>query len=123
MDSEFCALLRVVSEAEDLQTVAAAHGDFLSSVVRLALLDNAVLRDSLDTILHICMRFQALCRLQTKSEEWEGDGIAPFVPPEEFGAVHRDFLAQVAMLFKILKDVDSRGFLFRLDFNGFLSSD
>ena len=45
-----------------------------------------------------------------------------FIPPEELGFIRKDFFTQVSMLFQIMRKVDSRGFIFRLDFNGYLSS-
>ena len=45
-----------------------------------------------------------------------------YIPPEEFIFIKKDFFQQISLLLHIMKKVDSRGFLFRLDFNGFLSS-
>jgi len=45
-----------------------------------------------------------------------------YIPPEEFIFIKKDFFLQISLLLHIMKKVDSRGFLFRLDFNGFLSS-
>ncbi len=129
MDSEFCTLLRVISEATDFQTVLDAHQAFLASVLRLSMVDSPQLQDSLDRILHLCLRFIAVCRLQQQAEQQaafperlSAAADVIFVPPEELEAIHKDFFAEVFLLFQILRNVDSRGFMFRLDFNGFLSS-
>ena len=45
-----------------------------------------------------------------------------YVPPEELGFIRKDFFAQVAVLFQLMRKVESRGFIFRLDFNSFLSN-
>ena len=45
-----------------------------------------------------------------------------YIPPEEFIFIKKDFFQQISLLLHMMKKVDSRGFLFRLDFNGFLSS-
>eukprot|EP01032_Pedospumella_encystans_P010136 gene10136-11874_t len=45
-----------------------------------------------------------------------------YVPPEELGFIRKDFFAQVTLLFQLMRKVESRGFIFRLDFNSFLSN-
>lgn len=44
-----------------------------------------------------------------------------YIPPEEFEAIRKEFFQQIAYLLQFMKKVESRGFLFRLDFNGYLS--
>ena len=44
-----------------------------------------------------------------------------YIPPEEFFSIRKEFFSQMTYLFNIMRKVDSRGFMFRLDFNGFLS--
>ena len=43
------------------------------------------------------------------------------VPAEEMESVKKDFFAQISFLFQVMKKVENRGFMFRLDFNEFLS--
>ena len=45
-----------------------------------------------------------------------------FMPPEEFGYIHKDFISHVSSLFQIMRKVESRGFIFRLDFNSYFSN-
>ena len=45
-----------------------------------------------------------------------------YVPPEELEVIRRDFFLQVSALFQLMRRVESRGFIFRLDFNNFLSN-
>lgn len=45
-----------------------------------------------------------------------------YIPPEELGFIRKDFFAQVTLLFQLMRKVESRGFIFRLDFNSFLSN-
>jgi hypothetical protein len=45
-----------------------------------------------------------------------------YIPPEEYTALYHDFLQQIAYLFTFMKTLDTRGFLFRLDFNNYLSN-
>jgi len=94
----------------------------------------------LSNLVKVCLRFVAVCRLLHHSEEAEynqdtshennrrnpkthGYVINPpiYVPPEEFISIQKDFYSQVTFLFQIMRKVDSRGFMFRLDFNGFIS--
>jgi hypothetical protein len=120
VDSEFCALQEEVNTATDFRTVLQAHRGFLATVLRLSLVDNLSLQEAVEKVLHICLRFVAVCRLQQQADEDLTAEI--FVPSEEMVAIRRDFFAQVTVLFTIMRNVDSRGFMFRLDFNGFLST-
>ena len=43
------------------------------------------------------------------------------VPPEELEAVRKEYFSQVAFLLQVMRKVENRGFMFRLDFNGFMS--
>ena len=49
-------------------------------------------------------------------------GVPIILPPEELEAIHKEFFSHVSYLFQIMPKVENRGFMFRLDFNGFLSS-
>ena len=42
------------------------------------------------------------------------------VPPEEMDNIHKEFFAQISFLFQIMRRVENRGFMFRLDFNNYL---
>ena len=44
------------------------------------------------------------------------------VPTEEVESVRKDFFSQIVYLFTIMSKVENRGFMFRLDFNEYLSS-
>ena len=44
------------------------------------------------------------------------------MPPEELAAVRKEFFAQVAYLFQVMRKVENRGFMFRLDYNEYLST-
>ena len=47
--------------------------------------------------------------------------LSVVVPVEEVESVKKDFFAQISFLFQVMKKVENRGFMFRLDFNEFLS--
>jgi hypothetical protein len=44
------------------------------------------------------------------------------LPPEELEAIRKEFFTQISYLFHIMRKIESRGFMFRLDFNGYLSA-
>lgn len=48
--------------------------------------------------------------------------IPVIIPPEEIEAVKKEFFTQISYLFQIMRKVENRGFIFRLDFNGYLSN-
>lgn len=145
VDSEYSVLQRDISAAADFQSVLRAHKTFTSNMLRLSLIDNASVQEGIERILQICLRFIAVCRMQHQSEyldEPESPASASarstpashsnrarsmqlppiYVPPEEMGHIRKDFFAQVALLFQLMRKVESRGFIFRLDFNSFLSN-
>jgi hypothetical protein len=43
------------------------------------------------------------------------------VPPEEMDSIRREFFSNISYLIQIMKKTENKGFLFRLDFNGYLS--
>lgn len=53
---------------------------------------------------------------------WVENNAPIFVPPEEFEFIRKDFVAHVASLFQLMRKVESRGFIFRLDFNNYFST-
>ena len=149
VDSEYCALQRDIAEAEDFQAVLRAHKTFLSNVLRLSLIDHAAVQEGIERVLQICLRFVAVCRILHQSEFLDDDepavaaaaaaasasagnkdqqqqrprSLPPiYVPPEELSHIRKDFFAQISLLFQIMRKVESRGFIFRLDFNGYLSN-
>lgn len=130
VDSEFCEFQEVIATAVDFQTVLRAHKNFVANVLRMSLIDNASVQEGIERVLQVCLRFIAVCRLLHRAEQATEEtevyssksDLLIFVPPEEFAAIHKEFYSQVLFLFQIMRKVESRGFLFRLDFNGFLSS-
>ena len=119
IDSEFSVLMKEVEAATDFQVVLRAHRNFLASLVRLAMVDNIAIQEAIERILQVCLRFVAVCRIRTQS----GD-LAPTIyeiPPEEMEAIQKDFYSHVLYFFQIMQKVENRGFVFRLDFNGYLS--
>lgn len=137
MDSEYSTLQREIAAAADFQSVLRAHKTFTSNMLRLSLIDHTSVQEGIERILQICLRFIAVCRILHQAEFLDEDVVmhgagssdalppnAPpiYVPPEEFIHIRKDFFAQVSMLFQLMRKVESRGFIFRLDFNGYLSN-
>jgi hypothetical protein len=50
-----------------------------------------------------------------------GYSVPIYIPIEEFEIIRKEFFQQLEYLLQFMKKIESRGFLFRLDFNGFLS--
>lgn len=150
VDSEYSTLQKDISEAADFQSVLRAHKTFTANMLRLSLIDHAAVQEGIERILHICLRFIAICRILHRSEfldvedaddypssaqtsPHKNGGLlsdaerinmlhAPiYVPPEELDFIRKDFFAQVSLLFQLMRKVESRGFIFRLDFNNYLS--
>jgi hypothetical protein len=159
VDSEFGELIRVISQATDIQVVLRTHKTFVANLFRLSLIDNASIQEAFDRIIHVCLRFIALLRIMLDHAEERDIGgtgfhhrgdvatsdnhdstklstaaaaeakssiysmsLPLFVPPEEIQAIGKEFFSQVAYLFHLMRSIDCKGFMFRLDFNGFLSS-
>ena len=149
VDSEFAVLQREVDAATDFQVVLRAHRNFLATVLRVSLVDNLTVQEGIERVLQACLRFVAVCRLlqqqegvdETPSSPFDSTQLAPvlsadspgakirarvrslpvIVPPEELEAIQKEFFSQVAYLFQVMRKIENRGFMFRLDFNGFLS--
>ena len=147
VDSEYALLLQEVDSAVEFQQVLRAHRNFLASVLKASLVDNTTVQDAIDRVIQACLRFVAVCRLLHQQEGIERDGglgegeefalfrraVSPtkvststllpvVVPTEEVESVRKDFFSQIVYLFTIMSKVENRGFMFRLDFNEYLSS-
>lgn len=124
VDAEFAQLGEVLADPDiEFGSVARACRTFLASVVRHSMVDNSVVSDAIDSVLHLCIRFLCLCKLLMGEEAAQTSGGIVVVPPEEFDALYTEFTTQLAYLIHMVKRVEggSQGFLFRLDFNGFMS--
>ena len=142
VDSEFCTLLEETSAASDFQSVLRAHREFLSTITRLSSVDNLVIQEGIERVLQVCLRFVAVCRLlhqqdddvivpnspkdpgsnSVKSSSDKKRFVPVVIPPEEIEGVRKELFTQISYLFQIMRKVENRGLMFRLDFNGYLSS-
>lgn len=125
MDTEFSALLVEINNAVNFQSVLRAHRNFIAAIVKMSFVDNSVIQDAIERVLQICLRFlsvSSLLRLQDSADsEMKAGRSVPQVPPEELVAIKKDFFSQLSYLFQLMRKIENRGFIFRLDFNGFLS--
>ena len=144
VDSEYAQLMSDLDEADEFQHVLRAHRNFLATVLKAALVDNLSVQDAIDRVLQACLRFVAVCRLLHQQEGIDegalDDEYAHFhqgvlspskvsaspllpvvVPNEEVEAVRKDFFSQIVYLHTVMGKVENRGFMFRLDFNNYLS--
>jgi hypothetical protein len=144
LDSEFCALQQEVGGSTEFQAVLRAHRNFVASIVRLSYIDNLTVQEGIERILQVCLRFVAVSRLLHQQEDddvnigWSArvvqststgglekisaKDLPVVVPPEEMEAIRKEFFTQISYLFQIMRKIESIGFMFRLDFNGYLSS-
>lgn len=145
VDSEYAQLSQEVDSALEFQQVLRAHRNFLAAVLKASLVDNMTVQDAIDRVIQACLRFVAVCRLMQQQEGIDADGglaeddyamfrraVSPskvsastllpvVVPAEEVESVRKDFFSQIVYLFTIMSKVENRGFMFRLDFNEYLS--
>eukprot|EP00981_Chlorochromonas_danica_P010507 scaffold3243_cov173-Ochromonas_danica.AAC.40 len=131
MDSEFTRLLDDLKTCRDFQSALTNHRHFLANIVRLTWLDQLALQENIDRILHLCWRFVASYQLlvqscgfgSTSADDVSSGKYNPpvIVPSQEFDNIIRDFFQQVQYLVHMMRSTETRGFLFRLDFNGYLS--
>lgn len=118
-----------VRGAVDFQSVLRAHKNFVASIVRMSHIDNNVVQDAIERVLQICLRFLAVSSLHQHNEDILQASVVSsgpvgevfYLPQEEFGAIQKDFFAQVSYLLQLMKKIENRGFVFRVDFNGFFS--
>jgi Gamma tubulin complex component C-terminal len=47
--------------------------------------------------------------------------VVTVIPAEEIESIRKEFFTQISYLFQVMRKVENRGFMFRLDFNGYLS--
>lgn len=132
IDSEFSKLLKILENVSDLQTILKGHREFLANNLNFGMVENTLVQEGIDRVLQICLRFVALCWLTMKNEDEVEDvggrkneenlQIESDIFAKELEAIRKDFYTQTSYLFQIMRKVENRGFLFRLDFNGYFSS-
>lgn len=170
IDAEYERLIDEMKLANNFKDVLNLHKAFISSIVRLSMVDNTIVQDALDKVIHTCLRFVGISELQQKLSKQNAEtnantnihrkisssvkgkkllkqgskdqedskvideqrkklypstSIPPTtpsnIPMEEIEDVRREFYAQSLHLFQIMKKVENRGLIFRMDFNNFMS--
>ena len=125
IDSEYDELYNKIDAAASFQHVLRAHRNFIANMIRLSMVDNLTIQEGIERILQVCLRFIAISKLLVQQEEFDGsvtNNHPVVIPPEEIDAINKEFISQITYLFSILRKVENRGFIFRLDFNSFFSS-
>lgn len=123
VDSEYVRLIEELSQANDFQMVLRLHRSYLANVLRLMCLDHVNIQETFERLFHLCIRFICLHHLQQQSLEENASHEPPIViPTEEMEDIYKEFIQQIAMLLQLMKKLDTRGFLFRLDFNNYFSN-
>ena len=139
IDSEYESLLRDIRQASDLQYVMKAHRNFMAVILRLTMADNVVVQEGIDRVIQVVLRFIALLwtydeemNVRTQKEELvTSTGRARYQQSprnqnealflSELESIKKEFSSQINYLFQIMRTVENRGLMFRLDFNGYFS--
>lgn len=94
------------------------------------MVDNVIVQDAIERVLQTCMRLIAIFHLLLEDEDEGGDednqhsrpdSDTNIIPLLEVDALKKDFFSHISYLLQIMRKVENRGFMFRIDFNGFLS--
>jgi hypothetical protein len=118
----------VASSTSDFQLILKSHRSYLASILRLTYIDNAVVQEAIDRVLQVCLRFLIVASILRENEELAKDKTSRvvaeghiFIPLEELQSIKSEFMTQLSFLCQLLKTMDNKGLIFRLDFNDFVS--
>ena len=110
IDTEYASFCENMnSDQSDFATIARLHRTFVANMVKHCMIENSIIQEGIEHILHLCCRFLSICTLLLK-EDSLGDKNFPVgvvVPPEEFDALYTEFIAQVGYLVHMIKKVES----------------
>lgn len=104
------------------------------------MLDMGGVQESVSGLLGYCVRLVACYDILKEmrgfgySETMKSNGVSsvdgsmsssysppPVLPPQELESIDKEFFKELRYLVIMMRRTESRGFLFRLDFNGYLS--
>lgn len=122
IDAQFSELEESLLGGTNFQTFLRNQRKFLTNTMRMSMMNNTALLQSINRVLHCCVRFIAVCRLVEHLDDVTTQQRNLFVPSEEYDDIRNTFFSEVKSLLMILRNVDNGGFLFRLDFNGYFSA-
>lgn len=134
IDVEYHAFLNGISDENiDFSTVLMLHKKYLTNILINSMIDNVQIQDNISYILHLCLRFLTICDiLLNKYTKIESQNVPVnayanemlLIPLSEFDAIYEEFIWQVILLVQMMRKLDNlnKGFLFRLDFNGYLTN-
>lgn len=128
------------SPPQNFKSVLQAHKNYLAAVIRLSMVDNVIVQDAIDRVLHGCMRVVAIYQFLLEEDRERVNTLqahqgaaeqppssdppkasASSIPLQEVETLKKDFFSQMSYLLQIMRKVENRGFIFRIDFNGFMS--
>ena len=111
VDAEFSRFIQIIETASDFQSIMKAHRDFISSIVRLSMVDNLVVQENFERIFQLCLRFVAVVRIlheQLSPERRETTDVNPklrqrpvIIPQEELDAIQKDFTLNISQIFQV----------------------
>eukprot|EP01041_Mallomonas_annulata_P008780 gene8780-18157_t len=117
VDSEFSSLCTEINGSTDLQAVMRSHRNFITTIIRLSMIDNLSVQDGLDRILQICLRFVSLCWYKDKDNDTD-KGIdidtehsnahsnslfESNILYEELESIQKDFISNTSSLFNMMR--------------------
>ena len=103
-------------ESMEFESLVRAHKIFISNIMTQCMLDNTVIQDVLDNLLHITIRFLAVCKilLEDETSEDSSKNIPPIIPApplylpiEELDALSSEFTAQLTYLVHVMMKLDT----------------
>ena len=113
VDAEYSALVRGMGlEGAEFESVVRLHRGFVSNLVTQCMLDNTVIQDVLEGLVHLAVRFLAVCKLLLAEPADDSSGGAAPIPPvyvplEELDALSAEFTAQLTQLVYVMKKLDT----------------
>lgn len=106
IDAEYALFFQEMqADSADFASVVRLHRNFLANIIKSSMIDNGVIQEGIENILHLCLRFLAICKLLL--QESELDTAVIVVPPEEFDALHKEFTTQLVYLVHLMKRIES----------------
>tara|TARA_A100001015_G_scaffold320234_1_gene445885 strand:- start:3315 stop:3881 length:567 start_codon:yes stop_codon:yes gene_type:complete len=117
VDLLFNAMLEDIGKASTFGDVIRSHRNFVAAMASAAFLDDIAIQESFERVVQICIRFIALMDIHdTHLDVTDGEGIVV-----EMQEIEREFFGETRFLFQVLRKVDTKGLLLKLDFNHFFS--
>ena len=116
---------------QNFKTVLQAHKNYLAAVIRLSMVDNAIVQDAIERVLQVCLRFIAIYHylmeedqdVSRKQSEIEHETFnitdtessqsihhlkkQSSIPLQEVDALKKDFFSQISYFLQIMRKVET----------------